>query len=47
VGGVVLLDDYSYDEMFRDLKNYWDEYAKENDLNILALPTGQGLIIKI
>lgn len=47
VGGLVLLDDYSYDEMFRDLKNCWDEYAKENDLSILALPTGQGLIIKI
>jgi O-methyltransferase len=47
VGGLVLLDDYAYDEMFRDLKNCWDKYAKENNLNILTLPTGQGLIIKI
>ena len=47
IGGLILLDDYSYDEMFRDLKNCWDEYAKENNLSILTLPTGQGLIIKI
>jgi hypothetical protein len=45
-GGLILLDDYSYDEMFREMKNKWDIYAKENNFEILTLPTGQGLIIK-
>lgn len=45
-GGLILLDDYSYDEMFREMKNKWDFYAKENNFEILTLPTGQGLIIK-
>lgn len=45
-GGLILLDDYAYDEMFRDQKKSWDKYAKQKKLNILTLPTGQGLIIK-
>jgi hypothetical protein len=45
-GGLILLDDYSYDEMFREMKNKWDSFAKKNNFEILTLPTGQGLIIK-
>lgn len=45
-GGLVLLDDYSNSELFRELKNSWDEYSRLNNFNILSLPTGQGLIIK-
>jgi len=45
-GGLILLDDYCHGEIFRNLKNSWDKYAKLNNLNIKNLPTGQGLIIK-
>jgi O-methyltransferase len=46
-GGLILLDDYAYDEMFRSQKNAWDKYAKKKNFDILTLPTGQGLIIKV
>ena len=46
-GGLILLDDYAYDEMFRSTKNAWDKYAKKKNFDILTLPTGQGLIIKV
>jgi O-methyltransferase len=45
-GGLILLDDYCNGELFREIKNSWDNYAKLNNFNILSLPTGQGLIIK-
>lgn len=45
-GGLILLDDYTNSELFRELKNSWDKYAILNNFNILSLPTGQGLIIK-
>ena len=44
--GIVLLDDYAYDETFIEQKKSWDNFAKKNSLEILTLPTGQGLIIK-
>lgn len=46
IGGIVLLDDYAYGTEFLEQKRAWDSYAKEIKLNILTLPTGQGLIIK-
>lgn len=45
-GGLILLDDYCNGELFREIKNSWDNYAKLNNFSILSLPTGQGLIIK-
>ena len=45
-GGLILLDDYCNGELFREIKNSWDNYAKFNNFSILSLPTGQGLIIK-
>jgi len=44
--GIILLDDYTYSESFRLQKNSWDKFAKEKSLQILTLPTGQGLVIK-
>tara|TARA_B100001123_G_C15265011_1_gene1008086 strand:+ start:119 stop:943 length:825 start_codon:yes stop_codon:yes gene_type:complete len=44
--GIILLDDYAYSESFREQKNSWDEFVKNKNLEILTLPTGQGLIIK-
>lgn len=45
-GGITLLDDYAYSEEFRAQKNAWDFFAKSKNIEILTLPTGQGLIIK-
>jgi len=44
-GGIVLLNCYNYSG-FRNIKSAFDAYALEHGLNILALPTGQGLIVK-
>ena len=44
--GVVLLDDYAYSAQFKEQKKSWDEFAKEKNIEILTLPTGQGLLIK-
>jgi len=44
--GVVLLDDYAYSESYRLQKSSWDKFAKSKNLEILTLPTGQGLLIK-
>jgi hypothetical protein len=46
-GAVVLLDDYGGGPAYMRQKNAFDALAQELDFNILALPTGQGLIIKI
>lgn len=46
-GGIVLLDDYAYAEEFRKQKDAWDEFAEIKKIQILTLPTGQGMIIKI
>ena len=45
-GGIVLLDDYAYGKSFILQKIYWDKFAKSKGIQILTLPTGQGLIIK-
>ena len=46
-GAVVLLDDYGGGPAYLHQKNAFDALAQELDFNILALPTGQGLIVKI
>lgn len=45
-GGVVLFDDYAYgsDSHMKDVHDAW---AKEHGVEILSLPTGQGLLIKV
>jgi hypothetical protein len=45
-GGVVVLDDYAYGPEFLEQKRAWDIFALNNKIEILTLPTGQGLIIK-
>ena len=44
-GGMVLLDDYAFSS-FGEQKKAWDKWALERGVEILTLPTGQGLIIK-
>jgi Macrocin-O-methyltransferase (TylF) len=44
-GAFVLLDDYAYIG-YRSQKLGMDAFARERDLAVLSLPTGQGLIIK-
>lgn len=44
-GGLVLLDDYAY-AGYRAQKLKMDEFARELGVEILSLPTGQGLILK-
>jgi len=44
--GVVLLDDYAYSVQFDEQKTSWDEFANRKNIEILTLPTGQGLLIK-
>jgi hypothetical protein len=45
-GGIILLDDYAYGKSFIFQKISWDKFAKTKGIEILTLPTGQGLIIK-
>lgn len=44
-GGLVLLDDYGWAPHIAQ-KRAWDDWARRNGTMILALPTGQGLIVK-
>lgn len=45
IGGIVLLDDYGWTP-YRPQKDTLDEFAKKNGVEIMMLPTGQGLLIK-
>jgi hypothetical protein len=45
-GAVVLLDDYGGGPAYRPQKQAFDTLAREMGFHILALPTGQGLIVK-
>ena len=45
VGGMILLDDYTYGTT-RIQKQGFDQFAQEKNTLVLSLPTGQGLIIK-
>ena len=44
-GGLILLDDYAY-HGFRSQKLAMDEFANNKGVQILSLPTGQGLLLK-
>jgi len=44
-GALVLLDDYAY-HGYASQKAAMDDFAREKGVDILSLPTGQGLIIK-
>lgn len=46
-GAPVILDDYCFSETFRPQKDAWDKFADEKGFEILSLPTGQGLFLKI
>jgi hypothetical protein len=46
-GAAVLLDDYAYSEPYRRQKEAFDSLSEDLEFNILTLPTGQGLILKI
>ncbi len=45
-GAVVILDDYAYSEAYRRQKEALDALVKPWGVSILALPTGQGMLIK-
>ena len=44
-GAMVILDDYGW-EGYEDQKQSMDEFALSVGVEILSLPTGQGLVIK-
>jgi len=44
-GAAVLLDDYGF-VSYEEQKRAFDEFARRKGVEILALPTGQGLILK-
>lgn len=44
-GAVMVLDDYGFSTFFRQ-KLAFDEFARARDVDVLSLPTGQGLIFK-
>lgn len=44
-GGIIMLDDYGFKPHIEQ-KLAFDQWAKAKNLDILTLPTGQGLIIK-
>ena len=44
-GGVIILDDYGFPDHINQ-KDAFDKFAKEKKVEILCLPTGQGIIFK-
>ncbi|WP_051313347.1 TylF/MycF/NovP-related O-methyltransferase [Sporocytophaga myxococcoides] len=44
-GGVIILDDYGFPKHIEQ-KNAFDAFAKKKKVQILSLPTGQGIILK-
>jgi O-methyltransferase len=45
-GGFMLLDDYGW-QINIDQRNAFNQFAQEHGLKVLALPTGQGLLMKV
>jgi hypothetical protein len=45
-GGLILLDDYCYSEDYKLQNQAFDQFAARRNVQVLALPTGQGLIFK-
>jgi O-methyltransferase len=44
-GGVIVLDDYGFAQHIHQ-KTAFDKFAREKNVSILSLPTGQGIIFK-
>jgi len=44
-GAITVLDDYGWKPHISQ-KHAWDKFASQRGVKILALPTGQGLLIK-
>lgn len=44
-GGIIVLDDYGFPQHIHQ-KYAFDEFAKQKNVEIMALPTGQGIIVK-
>lgn len=44
-GGMILLDDYGF-VSYEDQKRGLDQFAAQHGIEVLALPTGQGLMVK-
>jgi hypothetical protein len=45
-GGFMLLDDYGW-QISIDQRAAFNQFAQERGLTVLALPTGQGLLMKV
>lgn len=45
-GAVMVLDDYAYHESYRIQRQEFDAFATRKGVQVLTLPTGQGLIFK-
>jgi hypothetical protein len=45
-GGIIILDDYGYANKFHHQKAAHDLFAKSKGVQILSLPTCQGVLIK-
>ena len=45
-GGLIVLDDYGFGNSNHEQKKAHDEFATSKNVEILSLPTCQGLIIK-
>ena len=45
-GGAILLDDYAYSDKYAEQRIAFDKFAREKEVEILTLATGQGMIIK-
>jgi O-methyltransferase len=45
-GGVIILDDYGYDNSYNEQKRAHDAFASSKGVQILSLPTCQGLLLK-
>ena len=45
-GGIIIIDDYAYSDEFQKTRNSVDIVAQEMNFTVIALPTGQGLILK-
>lgn len=45
-GGVIVLDDYGFGGYHMEQKIGFDQFAAERGVEVLSLPTGQGLIFK-
>jgi O-methyltransferase len=45
-GGVLVLDDYCYSEPYRLQYKPFNDFAKTRNVEVIALPIGQGLVFK-